>query len=71
MIGCIDAELEVESGLAAAMGKASLVYEASKQLAESMGKVATLRELSEFTHIPEDEIEDIVKFSGYAIKYSK
>ncbi len=71
MISIIDAEIENDAALAAAMGKAGLVYEASKQLAESMGKVATLRELSEFTHIPEEEIEDIVKFSGYMIKYSK
>lgn len=63
----IDRESKSDSEFSAAVAKASLIYEASKHLAEELGRVASLNELSEYTHIAEDEIEDIIRFSGYTI----
>lgn len=52
----------------AILGKSSLIHEASKMLAEDLGRVATLEELSEYTKIPVEEIGDILNLSLDAIK---
>lgn len=43
----------------AIVAKAALLYEAQKQLAEENGEMPSLRQLSDFTHIPAEEIRDI------------
>lgn len=43
----------------ALVAKAALLYEAKEQLARENGEVPSLRQLSEYTHIPVDEIQDI------------
>lgn len=64
IIGCIDAEIEIEGGIQAALGKAQLVKDAAAHLSKELGRVASVFELSEYTHIDEEEIEDIIRFSG-------
>lgn len=44
----------------AAVGRVSLVYEAQKYLLEENGELPSFRELSEYTHIPPEEIADIM-----------
>lgn len=65
----IDAEIGRESGLQAALGKAQLVKDAASYLAKELGRVASVRELSEYTHIPDDEINDIIRFSGNVLPF--
>lgn len=67
IIKIIDNEIEDESELQTAVGKAQLVKEAAAHLSKELGRVASLKELSEFTHIAEDEIEDIIRFSGNVV----
>lgn len=50
------------------LAKTSLLGEASKVLAEDMGRVATVEELSEYTKIPKEEIMDILSLSLDAVK---
>lgn len=64
IIQLVDCEVMKDAELSAALGKAEMVNEAVKQLATNLGRVASLMELSEFTHISEEEIQDIVRFSG-------
>lgn len=44
------------------VAKAALLYEAREQLAHENGEVPSLRQLSEYTHISVDEIQDILAF---------
>ena len=67
--GHIDSEIGRESELQAALGKAQLVKDAASYLAKELGRVASVRELSEYTHIPEDEIDDIIRFSGNVLAF--
>lgn len=67
IIGCIDAEVEIEGGIQAALGKAQLVKDAATHLSKELGRVASVYELSEYTHIDEEEIEDIIRFSGNVV----
>lgn len=64
VIAIIDKETLTQSELMAAVGKAELVKEAVKHLANEFGRVATLKELSDFVHLSEEEIQDIVRFTG-------
>lgn len=64
IIKCIDDEVFEQAELSAAIGKAELVKEAIQFLAKENGTVATLRELSEYTHIPEEELSDIISFTN-------
>lgn len=43
----------------AIIGKAALLYEAQEYLAKENAQTPSIRELSEFTHIPAEEIQDI------------
>jgi len=67
IISTVDNNIEDESELQAAVGKAQLVKEAASHLSKELGRVASLRELSEYTHISETEIEDIIRFSGNVV----
>lgn len=71
IIGCIDDSNEHETALYAMVAKAALVNEAVKALAEENGRIANLEELSQYTHMSVDEIEDIVKLSAGSIEIGK
>ena len=45
------------------LSKLNLIQEASKKLAEEMGRIATVEELAEYTCLPVEEIEDMIKVS--------
>ncbi len=53
------------------VAKTNLLSEAAKYLAEELGRVATVKELSEYTKIAEEEIEDILVLSLDAVKTGK
>lgn len=53
------------------MDKASYISEATKELAEDLGRVATLTELSSYTKISIEELKDILNMSGESIKVGK
>lgn len=44
----------------AVLGKAALLHEAQELLAKENGQAPSLRQLSEYTHIPAEEIQDIL-----------
>lgn len=44
----------------AIVGKAALLYEAQELLSKENGEVPSMRQLSEYTHIPAEEIRDIL-----------
>lgn len=71
IIQYIDGFNEEESELYATIAKTGLVSEAVKKLAEEYGRVATIEELSEYTHIPVSEIQDIISISGDTIEVGK
>jgi len=50
------------------LAKVNLLHEASKVLAEEMGRLATVQELAEYTHLSIDEIGDIVTISEGSIQ---
>ena len=52
----------------AVLARTNLISEAAKALAEDLGRVATLEELSEYTKIPVGEIGDILNLSLDAVK---
>lgn len=52
----------------AVVAKANLLNEAANFLAEELGRVATIKELSEYTKILEEEIEDILSLSLDAVE---
>lgn len=52
----------------AILARTNLISEASRALAEDLGRVATLEELSEYTKIPAAEIGDILNLSLDAIE---
>ena len=68
MIDIIDEENNKINEFGAAVAKAGLVYEAAKKLASEYGRVASISELSEYTKISVNEIEDIIKFAGNTIE---
>jgi DNA-directed RNA polymerase specialized sigma subunit len=45
------------------LAKTNLLHEAAKYMAEEMGRVPTIEELSEYTKITRDEIKDIMGLS--------
>lgn len=53
------------------IGRSNLIYEASKALAEDLGRTATIEELSGYTRLSEEEIEDILKLSLDAVKIGR
>ena len=44
----------------AVLGKAALLHEAQELLAKENGQTPSLRQLSEYTHIPAEEVQDIL-----------
>lgn len=68
LVNLIDDESMELSQVNTMLAKTNLIYEATKVMAEDLGRVATIDELSEFTHIDQSEIEDVVSLSLKEIK---
>lgn len=64
----IDEEVGENEWETAVVAKTSLISEAAKVLAEDMGRVATIKELSDYTKIPIEEVKDILALSLDAVK---
>ncbi|MCI8308342.1 MAG: hypothetical protein HFH14_09880 [Lachnospiraceae bacterium] len=69
IIDHINSEIGREGELQVVIGKAQLVKDAATYLSKELGRVASVRELSEYTHIPDDEINDIIRFSGNVLPF--
>ncbi|MCD7824702.1 MAG: hypothetical protein LUH14_01835 [Clostridiaceae bacterium] len=59
----IDGETEAEDWEHTVVAKTNLLYEAKKYMAEEIGRVPTVDELSEYTKIGREEIFDIMRLS--------
>lgn len=68
MVTVIDEEVGENDWETAMVAKTSLISEAAKVLAEDMGRVATVKELSDYTKIPIEEVKDILSLSLDAVK---
>ena len=68
MIEYIDELNDGDDWSNAVVAKTNLLSEAARYLAEEFGRVATIKELSEYTKIPVEEIEDILMLSLDAIE---
>ncbi len=68
MIDYIDELNDGDDWSNAVVAKTNLLSEAARYLAEELGRVATIKELSEYTKISEEEIEDILTLSLDAIE---
>ncbi|MCI8409724.1 MAG: hypothetical protein HFJ09_10740 [Lachnospiraceae bacterium] len=64
----IDEEVGENDWETAMVAKTSLISEAAKVLAEDLGRVATVKELSDYTKIPIEEVKDILSLSLDAVK---
>lgn len=53
------------------VAKINLVHEAARTLAEELGRIATVFELSEYTKLPLEEIEDMINLSEGSIDVGK
>lgn len=68
MIQALDEETEENDWESAILAKTNLISEAAKYLAEDLGRVATIEELSEYTRMTETEIKDLLELSLDAVK---
>lgn len=68
MVEAVDEEQEDQDWEASVLAKTGLIGEAAKYLAEDLGRVATLKELAEFTKLSEEEIESILPLSVHAVE---
>lgn len=68
MVEVVDAEIGANDWEAQVVAKTGLIHEASKYLAEDLGRVATVEELAEFTKLSKEEIKDILQLSLDAVK---
>lgn len=59
----IDETMDTMDWTETILAKINLIREASNYLAEDLGRVATLKELSEYTKLQEEEIEKLVDLS--------
>ena len=55
----IDETTAAKDWESAMLAKTNLLHEATKYMAEEMGRMPTIEELSEYTKISQDEIKDI------------
>lgn len=63
MIELVDEELSLSDQVSAVLAKVNLLLEATHILAEEYGRIATIEELSEFTHMEPEEIRMYVDLS--------
>lgn len=68
MVEVVDEEIGENDWEETVLAKTGLISEAAKYLAEDMGRVATVKELAEFTKLTEEEIKDILKLSLDAVE---
>lgn len=71
MATVIDEEVGENDWETAIVAKTGLINEAAKVLAEDMGRVATIKELADYTKISAEEIENILSLSLDAVKVGK
>ena len=68
IVTVIDEENDETDWETTMVAKTGLISEAAKVLAEDMGRVATIKELAEYTKISEEEVKDILSLSLDAVK---
>lgn len=71
MVEVVDEEIGENDWEETVLAKTGLISEAAKYLAEDMGRVATVKELAEFTKLTEEEITDILQLSLDAVEVGK
>lgn len=71
MIELVDEELSVSDQVSTVLAKVNLLLEATHILAEEYGRIATIEELSEFTHMGQEEIRMYVDLSLNNIELGK
>lgn len=71
MIELVDEELSVSDQVSTVLAKVNLLLEATHILAEEYGRIATIEELSEFTHMGLEEIRMYVDLSLNNIELGK
>lgn len=64
----IDEEMDAEDWENAVIAKTALLHEASNFLAEELGRIASIKELSDYTKLTIEEISDILNLSIDAVK---
>ncbi len=71
LIEMVDEELADSDSVSTVLARVNLLLEATRTLAEEYGRIATLEELSEFTHMDKDEITMYVDLSRNEIELGK
>ncbi len=67
----VDAQISDKDQEMKIVAKINLVHEAARTLAEELGRIATVFELSEYTKLPLEEIEDMINLSEGSIDVGK
>lgn len=68
LIEMVDEELAGSDSISTVLGRMNLLMEATRTLAEEYGRIATIEELSEFTHMDVGEIRMYVELSRNEIE---
>lgn len=68
LIELVDEELYDTDNVSTVLARVNLLLEATNMLAEEYGRVATLEELAEFTHMDAEEIKMYVEFTQNKIE---
>lgn len=71
LIELVDEELAKDDSVSAVLARINLLLEATHTLAEEYGRIATIEELVEFTHMQEEEILMYVELSRDNIELGK
>mgnify|MGYP001072223561 CR=1 FL=1 len=71
LIELVDEELAGTDSVHALLGRVNLLLEATRTLAQEYGRIATIEELSEFTHMDIEEINQYVDLSHNEIELGK
>ncbi len=67
----VDAQISDKDQEMKIVAKINLVHEVARTLAEELGRIATVFELSEYTKLPLEEIEDMINLSEGSIDVGK
>ena len=71
MVEVVDENIGEKDQEASVVAKTGLISEAAKYLAEELGRVATAKELADYTKLSEQEIESVLKLSLDAVELGK
>lgn len=71
LIELVDEELSDSDSVSTVLAKVNLLLEATRMLAEEYGRIATIEELSDFTHMDVEEINLYVELSRNEIEVGK